>query len=137
MDCAISLLMPIPTLSISLPTVKMQGSVKSMGNLSVLLDNPVSLCVVCIITCTMLSTCNAALIFLSNVQSSLSDNIQHSVGFGLSQFGVGVSDSLPTDVTFAISYWLNILMTCAPGSTEESCVTKNGTSLYEDYVSCE
>jgi len=60
--------------------------------------------------------------------------IGQPLGFGLSQFGVGVSDSLPDEVVRAISYWLNTLMTCAPGVQEDDCETKSGKSLYEQYT---
>ena len=60
--------------------------------------------------------------------------IGQPLGFGLSQFGVGVSDSLPGEVVGAISYWLNTLMTCAPGVQEDDCETKSGKSLYEQYT---
>ena len=56
------------------------------------------------------------------------------LGFGLSQAGVGISNSLPANVNLAISYWLNVLMTCAPGIQEDDCKTPSGLSLYEQYA---
>ena len=56
-----------------------------------------------------------------------------ALGFGLSQFAVGVSREQPVAVTEAISYWLNVLMTCAPGDAEGACPEGSGLSLFEQY----
>ena len=59
--------------------------------------------------------------------------IGSSLGFGLSQFAVGISNDQPVEVTEAISYWLNVLMTCAPGDEDGACPTGSGLSLFEQY----
>ena len=56
-----------------------------------------------------------------------------ALGFGLSQFAVGVSRDQPVEVTEAISYWLNVLMTCAPGDEEGACPASSGLSLFDQY----
>jgi len=60
--------------------------------------------------------------------------IGQPLGFGLSQVGVGISNSLPANVNLAISYWLNVLMTCPPGTQADDCKTPSGLSLYEQYA---
>ena len=57
--------------------------------------------------------------------------ITQALGFGLSQFGVGVRRDLPIEVVETISYWLNVLMTCAPGDAD--CPSGTDFSLFEHY----
>lgn len=59
--------------------------------------------------------------------------VGNSLGFGLSQFAVGISRDQPVEVTEAISYWLNVLMTCAPGDESGVCPSGSGLSLFELY----
>jgi hypothetical protein len=57
------------------------------------------------------------------------------LGFGPSQYAVGVKTSIPRNVTDAISYWLNVLMDCAPANDGGACPSSGiGGSLHESYL---
>jgi len=44
--------------------------------------------------------------------------IGQPMGYGLNQYAIGIRRDLDPHITHAISYWLNILMTCSPGDVD-------------------
>jgi hypothetical protein len=61
--------------------------------------------------------------------------IGESLGFGPSQYAVGVKTSIPSNVTHAISYWIDVLMDCAPANEDGACPSSGiGGSLHESYT---
>jgi len=55
--------------------------------------------------------------------------IGKSLPYGLSQFGVGIGRHILRNVTDTISFWMNILMTCAPGDVDGECPAEKGGSF--------
>jgi hypothetical protein len=57
------------------------------------------------------------------------------LGFGPSQYAVGVKTSISRNVTDAISYWIDVLMDCAPADDGGACSSSGiGGSLHESYL---
>lgn len=58
--------------------------------------------------------------------------IGEPLGFGLSQYAIGVRNDL-RHAEEALSYWLNVLMTCSPGDPEGDCPFGEDGNLYSMY----
>jgi len=59
--------------------------------------------------------------------------IGNTLGYGLNQYAVGIGWHISPEVTTTISYWMNVLMACAPGDPNGSCPTESGGSFYDLY----
>jgi len=60
--------------------------------------------------------------------------IVSTLGYGLDFMGVGIGRHIPINVTEILSYWMNVLMTCAPSDPNGACpTTTGGGSFYELY----
>jgi hypothetical protein len=122
-------------LKIAFPSIKLVGVVSSdEGYNDALRDGTCDVC----INDSPIATVFVAERFAKgecNVDGKPIGIIGSSLGFGPSQYAVGVKTSISRDVTNAISYWLDVLMACAPANDDGECPSSGiGGSLHESYV---
>ena len=57
--------------------------------------------------------------------------IGEPMGYGLNYYAIGVGNHVPSDTVNTLSYWMNVMMTCVPGSTE--CPDGNFYTFYKSH----
>jgi hypothetical protein len=55
------------------------------------------------------------------------------LGYGLNQYAIGIRSDISLEVVNALSYWMNILMTCSPGDAAGDCPADQGGNLAQQY----
>ena len=52
--------------------------------------------------------------------------------FGLNYYAIGVGNHVPVETVDTLSYWMNVVMTCIPGS--KNCPDGNFYSMYMSHI---
>jgi hypothetical protein len=120
-------------LKIAFPTIKLVGVPSNdMGYYEALRDGTCDVCI---------NDAPIGSVFIAerfangecNIDGKPIGMIGEPLGFGPSQYAVGIKNSISSNLPDAISYWL--LMDCAPGNEDGACPSSGiGGSLHESYT---